>query len=45
MHFETKFSDDGEPSGTAGKPILRAIEIQDIDRICILVTRSRFFIF
>ena len=34
-----RFSDDGEPSGTAGKPILRAIEAQGLDRVAVLVVR------
>ncbi|MFD1200094.1 IMPACT family protein [Brucella gallinifaecis] len=34
-----RFSDDGEPSGTAGKPILQAIDGQQLDNIVVLVTR------
>ena len=34
-----RFSDDGEPGGTAGRPILAAIEGQDCDRVAILVIR------
>ncbi|MHC5305914.1 IMPACT family protein [Bartonella sp. LJL80] len=34
-----RFSDDGEPTGTAGKPILNAIEGRDCDRILVIVTR------
>ena len=34
-----RFSDDGEPSGTAGKPILQAIDGQDLDGIVVVVTR------
>ncbi|WP_392565184.1 YigZ family protein [Utexia brackfieldae] len=34
-----RFNDDGEPSGTAGKPILSAIEGNDCDQIVIIVTR------
>lgn len=34
-----RFSDDGEPSGTAGKPILQAIDGQELDNIVVLVTR------
>lgn len=34
-----RFSDDGEPSGTAGKPILQAIDGQSLDNVVIIVTR------
>ncbi|CAN7587612.1 IMPACT family protein [Rhizobium sp. LjRoot254] len=34
-----RFSDDGEPSGTAGKPILAAIDGQSIDKVLVIVTR------
>lgn len=34
-----RFSDDGEPQGTAGKPILEVIIGSDIKNICIVVTR------
>ncbi|QIQ22050.1 IMPACT family protein [Zophobihabitans entericus] len=34
-----RFSDDGEPSGTAGRPILSAIEGQQIDEVVVLVIR------
>lgn len=34
-----RFNDDGEPGGTAGKPILLAIEGQDLDRVVVLVVR------
>ncbi len=34
-----RFSDDGEPGGTAGKPILSAIDGQAFDRILVVVTR------
>lgn len=34
-----RFNDDGEPSGTAGMPILKAIEGQDFDNTAALVIR------
>lgn len=34
-----RFNDDGEPGGTAGRPILQAIEGQGIDRAVVMVTR------
>jgi uncharacterized YigZ family protein len=34
-----RFSDDGEPSGTAGKPILQAIDGQALDHTLVVVTR------
>lgn len=34
-----RFNDDGEPGGTAGKPILQAIEGQDLDGVALLVIR------
>jgi len=34
-----RFSDDGEPGGTAGQPILRAIEAQGCDRVAVVVSR------
>ncbi|MBF7141952.1 MULTISPECIES: IMPACT family protein [Pseudomonas] len=32
-------SDDGEPGGTAGRPILAAIEAQGVDQVMVVVTR------
>lgn len=36
---EFKFSDNGEPSGTAGQPILDVIKKTGINDVCIVVTR------
>jgi uncharacterized YigZ family protein len=34
-----RFSDDGEPAGTAGKPILQAIDGQHLDHVAVVVAR------
>ncbi|WP_216325087.1 IMPACT family protein [Deinococcus aestuarii] len=34
-----RFSDDGEPGGTAGAPILRAVEGQGVDHVMVVVVR------
>src|SRR3546814_4239011 len=34
-----RFSDDGVPGGSAGKPILQAIDGHDLDGIAVVVTR------
>ena len=34
-----RFNDDGEPGGTAGRPILQAIEGAGVDRVMVVVTR------
>jgi len=34
-----RFYDDGEPGGTAGRPILQAIDSQQCDRVVVLVVR------
>ncbi|KAA2285518.1 IMPACT family protein [Arenimonas fontis] len=34
-----RFSDDGEPGGSAGRPILAAIEGQGLDQVVVVVTR------
>ena len=36
---EFRHSDDGEPSGTAGKPILQILENNDLSQTIIIVTR------
>lgn len=36
---EYRSSDDGEPGGTAGRPILGSIEGEGLDGVCVLVTR------
>lgn len=35
----TRFSDDGEPAGTAGRPIATALERHDVTNILLVVTR------
>jgi uncharacterized YigZ family protein len=34
-----RFNDDGEPAGTAGKPILQAIDGQGLDHVAVVVAR------
>ena len=34
-----RFNDDGEPSGTAGRPILATIEGNDLTNIIVMVNR------
>ena len=34
-----RFNDDGEPSGTAGQPILRQIDARDLTNTLVVVTR------
>lgn len=36
---EYRYSDDGEPSGSAGAPILRQIEGRDLTHVVVVVTR------
>ena len=35
----SRCSDDGEPSGSAGRPILQAIEGEELNNVCVVVTR------
>jgi len=37
--LDYRFNDDGEPGGTAGEPILQAIDGQGFDQIAVVVTR------
>lgn len=34
-----RFSDDGEPSGTAGIPVLEVLKKNDVRNVCVVVTR------
>lgn len=36
---QTRCSDDGEPGGTAGRPILREIEARELRDVCVVVLR------
>ena len=36
---KAKFSDDGEPQGTAGLPIMDCIKNNNLDYLCVVVTR------
>src|SRR5690606_34949248 len=39
MGQQYRFADDGEPGGTAGRPILAAIDGQGFDQVMVVVTR------
>ncbi len=39
IDLQYRFNDEGEPSGTAGRPILSSIEGRDLDRVMVVVTR------
>ena len=39
INFQVRSSDDGEPSGTAGRPILNIIERRQLEDVMIVVTR------
>lgn len=34
-----RYSDDGEPQGTAGQPILKVLEREEVTNVCCVVTR------
>lgn len=37
--FSEKAVDDGEPSGTAGKPILNVLQKKNIQNVCVFIIR------
>lgn len=37
--FREYSSDDGEPSGSAGKPMLSVLQGQEVENVCVVVTR------
>ncbi|KAA6427827.1 MAG: hypothetical protein FRX49_02490, partial [Trebouxia sp. A1-2] len=39
LNQEQRANDDGEPSNTAGQPILSAINAEQLNGVCVLVTR------
>jgi len=39
INFQIRSSDDGEPSGTAGRPILNVIERRELESTMVVVTR------
>jgi uncharacterized YigZ family protein len=39
INFQVRSSDDGEPSGTAGRPILNVIERRELENVMVVVTR------
>ncbi len=39
INFQIRSSDDGEPSGTAGRPILSSIEGRQLENVMVVVTR------
>jgi len=39
INFQVRSSDDGEPSGTAGRPMLNIIERRDLENVMVVVTR------
>ena len=39
IDFQVRSSDDGEPSGTAGRPMLNVIERRQLENVMVVVTR------
>jgi uncharacterized YigZ family protein len=39
INFQVRSSDDGEPSGTAGRPILNIIERRQLENVMVVVSR------
>ncbi len=39
INFQVRSSDDGEPSGTAGRPMLNVIERRKLENVMVVVTR------
>ena len=39
INFQVRSSDDGEPSGTAGRPMLNVIEHRELENVMVVVTR------
>ncbi len=39
INYQVRFNDDGEPSSSAGRPILASIEGRELDQVMIVVTR------
>jgi len=39
INFQVRSSDDGEPSGTAGRPMLNVIERRELEDVMVVVTR------
>ena len=39
INFQVRSSDDGEPSGTAGRPMLNVIERRNLEDVMVVVTR------
>ncbi len=39
INFQVRSNDDGEPSGTAGRPMLNVIERRNLENVMVVVTR------